>query len=255
MGCVCILGSFAHYFTTRERVKQEDPNEEKIQLFEAFKMLFACRSWVMNTLYVLCYGMLNLLIMSTINYYATYVIGSSSAATIIMALYLVVSVIFSVLSIPIDKKLGRRKTMISSAVVYVLGKIWFVIDPISMGAILVNALTVAYAMTLAFVLFNTNRNNIADLIEWKSHRRIDSLVCTCDNLASKLSKAGANLLMTGALAAAGFDAELSVQPEAAITTINALLGWVPMCIAIVMLVVVFFHPIEKDMATMRAERG
>jgi GPH family glycoside/pentoside/hexuronide:cation symporter len=193
--------------------------------------------------------------MSTINYYATYVIGSSSAATLIMGLYLGVSVIFSVLSIPIDKKLGRRKTMISSALVYVLGKIWFVIDPFSMGAILVNALTVAYAMTLAFVLFNTNRNNIADLIEWKSHRRIDSLVCTCDNLASKLSKAGANLLMTAALASAGFNAELDVQPEAAIDTINALLGWVPMCIAIVMLVVVFFHPIEKDMATMRSERG
>jgi len=254
MGVVCILGSFAHYFTTRERVKQESEDKSKINIFTAFKMLLGCRSWVMNTLYVLCYGMLNLLIMSTINYYATYVIGSSSAATIIMALYLVVSVVFSILSIPIDKKLGRRKTMISSALVYVLGKIWFVINPFSMGAILVNALTVAYSMTLAFVLFNTNRNNIADLIEWKNHRRIDSLVSTCDNLASKLSKAGANLMMTGALAAAGFNAELPTQPEAAINTINAMLGWVPMIIAFVMLIVVFFHPIEKDMAAMRAEK-
>ena len=254
MGVVCILGSFAHYFTTRERVKQESEDKSKINIFTAFKMLLGCRSWVMNTLYVLCYGMLNLLIMSTINYYATYVIGSSSAATIIMALYLVISVVFSVLSIPIDKKLGRRKTMISSAVVYVLGKIWFVINPFSMGAILVNALTVAYAMTLAFVLFNTNRNNIADLIEWKNHRRIDSLVSTCDNLASKLSKAGANLMMTGALAAAGFNAELPTQPEAAINTINAMLGWVPMIIAIAMLVIVFFHPIEKEMAAMRADK-
>ena len=62
-------------------------------------------------------------------------------------------------------------------------------------------------------------------------------------------------MLTGALAAAGFDAELPVQPEAAINTINALLGWVPMCIAAVMLVVVFFHPIEKEMAAMKAERG
>ena len=255
MGAVCIFGSFAHYFTTRERVKQESADESKINIFTALKMLLKCPSWVMNTLYVLCYGMLNLLIMSTINYYATYVIGSSSAATIIMALYLVVSVVFSVLSIPIDKKLGRRKTMISTAVVYVAGKIWFVLDPFSMGAILVNALSVAYAMTLAFVLFNTNRNNIADLIEWKNHRRIDSLVCTCDNLASKLSKAGANLLMTGALAAAGFNAELSVQPESAINTINALLGWVPMLIGVAMFFIVFFHPIEKEMAAMKADQG
>ncbi len=251
MGVVCILGSFAHYFTTRERVKQESQDDSKISIFQAFKMLLSCKSWVLNTGYVLCYGMLNLLIMSTINYYATYVIGSSSAATIIMALYLVVSVIFSVLSIPIDKKLGRRKTMISSAAVYIVGKLWFILNPFSMGAILVNALSVAYAMTLAFVLFNTNRNNIADLIEWKNHRRIDSLVCTCDNLASKLSKAGANLLMTGALAAAGFNAELPTQPAAAINTINALLGWVPTLISVVMLVIVYFHPIEKEMAAMR----
>ncbi len=251
MGLVCILGSFAHYFTTRERVKQESADESKIGIFQAFKMLLGCRSWVMNTGYILCYGMLNLLIMSTINYYATYVIGSSSAATIIMALYLVVSVVFSLLSIPIDKKLGRRNTMISSAAVYIVGKIWFILNPFSMGAILVNALSVAYAMTLAFVLFNTNRNNIADLIEWKNARRIDSLVCTCDNLASKLSKAGANLLMTSALAAAGFNAELDVQPAAAINTINALLGWVPALIAVVMLVIVIFHPIEQEMAAMR----
>jgi len=255
MGVVCILGSFAHYFTTRERVKQESQDESKIGIVQAFKMLLSCKSWVMNTLYILCYGMLNLLIMSTINYYATYVLGSSSAATIIMALYLVVSVVFSLLSIPIDRKLGRRNTMISGGIVYVLGKIWFILDPFSMGAILVNALSVAYAMTLAFVLFNTNRNNIADLIEWKQGRRIDSLVCTCDNLASKLSKAGANLLMTGALAAAGFDAELTTQPEAAITTINALLGWVPMLISLVMLLIAFFHPIEKEMADMRRDQA
>ena len=255
MGIVCMTGSFAHYFTTRERVKQENPDTSRIRLGDALRMLLSCRSWIMNTLYILCYGMLNLLIMSTINYYATYVIGSSSAATLIMGVYLVISVICSVLSIPIDKKLGRRNTMISSALVYVIGKIWFIIDPFSMGAIMVNAVSVAYAMTIAFVLFNTNRNNISDLIEWQSHRRIDSMVSTFDNLASKLSKAGANLLMTGALAAAGFNADLAEQPETAIQTINALLGWVPLCIALLMLIIVFFHPIEKEMETMRKAKN
>jgi Na+/melibiose symporter-like transporter len=123
-----------------------------------------------------------------------------------------------------------------------------------MGAIYVNGITVAFSMALAFVCFNTNRNNIADLVAWKNGRRIDSLVSTCDNLASKLAKAGANLLMTGVLAAAGFNAELPAQPQAAIDTICALLGWVPMLVAGVMLVVVYFHPIEKEMAQMRSER-
>ena len=254
MGTVCILGSLAHYFTTRERVKQVSEDESKLSIFQVFKMLLACRSWVMNTLYVLCYGMLNLLIMSNINYYATYILGSASKATPILAAFLVVSVISTLMATPIDRKLGRRGTMIFSAAVYVVGKIWFVLQPYSMAAIYCNGIFTAIAMSLAFVLFNTNRNNIADLIEWKSGRRIDSLVSTCDNLASKLSKAGANLLMTGVLAASGFNAEMPQQPQAALDTICALLGWVPMLVAAVMLVVVYFHPIEKEMAQMNAEK-
>ena len=248
MGCVCIAGSLVHYFTTRERVKQQSEDESKIGIAQVAKMLLSCRSWVMNTLYIICYGMLNLLIMSTINYYATYVLGSASAATPILAVFLVTAIVTTLFASAIDRKLGRRKTMMASAVIYMLGKIWFVLDPYSMGAIYVNGITVAVSMNLAFVLFNTNRNNIADLIEWRSGRRIDSLVSTCDNLASKLSKAGANLLMTGALAAAGFNAELSVQPQSAVDTICALLGWVPMVIAAIMLVIAAFHPIEKEMA-------
>ena len=254
MGCVCIIGSFSHYFTTKERVKQQSEDNSKIAFLDAVKMLLSCRSWVINMLYIICYGMLNLLIMSTINYYATYVLGSAAAATPILAVFLVVSVIATILATPIDKKLGRRKTMICGATVYMLGKIWFVLDPCSMGAIYVNGITVAFSMALAFVCFNTNRNNIADLVEWKNNRRIDSLVSTCDNLASKLAKAGANLLMTGTLAAAGFNAELPTQPQSAIDTICALLGWVPMIVAVIMLVISIFHPIEKEMAAMKKEQ-
>lgn len=253
MGAVCIIGSLAHYFTTRERIHEQKEAESKIRFLDAVKMLLHCRSWVMNALYVICYGMLNLLIMSTINYYATYVLGSAAAATPILAVFLVMSVIATLLAIPIDKKIGRKHTMILSAAVYLAGKIWFILDPYSMGAIYVNSVTVAFSMALAFVCFNTNRNNIADLVEYQSGRRIDSLVSTCDNLAAKLSKAGTNLLMTGALAAAGFNADLPAQPQTAVNTICALLGWVPMLVAAVMLAVVCFHPIEKEMTAM--ERG
>lgn len=145
--------------------------------------------------------------------------------------------------------------MVFSAATYVAGKIWFVLDSYSTGAIYVNGIFTAFAMSLAFVCFNTNRNNIADLVEFQNGRRIDSLVSTVDNLGAKLSKAGTSLVMTSALAAAGFVEKAPSQPQAAVDTICALLGWVPMLIAVVMLVVVWFHPIEKEMADMRAKRG
>ena len=251
MGAICIIGSFAHYFTTKERIQQEEEDDSKLGIVEVFKMLLSCKSWVMNALYIIVYGILNLLIMSNVNYYATYILGSASAATPIMAVFLAVSVLGTVLCIPVDKKIGRRKTMILGAAIYMVGKIPFLLDPYSIVTIYINGITVAVAMAFAFVLFNTNRNNLSDLIEFRSGRRIDSLVSTCDNLAAKLSKAGVNLGMTAALGAAGFNADLPVQPESANETICALLGWVPMIFAAIMLVIAFFHPIEKEMAEMR----
>ena len=251
MGAICIIGSFAHYFTTKERIQQEEEDDSKLGIVEVFRMLLSCKSWVMNALYIIVYGILNLLIMSNVNYYATYILGSASSATPIMAVFLATSVIGTVLCIPVDKKIGRRKTMILGAAIYLVGKIPFLINPYSIVTIYINGITVAVAMAFAFVLFNTNRNNLSDLIEFRSGRRIDSLVSTCDNLAAKLSKAGVNLGMTAALGAAGFNADLPVQPESANETICALLGWVPMIFAAIMLVIAFFHPIEKEMAEMR----
>ena len=252
MGVICIIGGFVHYFTTKERVQQEVEDDTKLGIIEVFKMLLSCKSWVMNALYIIAYGILNLLIMSTVNYYATYVLGSASASTPIMAVFLAVSVLGTLGCIPVDKKLGRKKTMILASLIYMVGKIPFLINPYSFVTIYINGITVAISMAFAFVLFNTNRNNLSDLIEFRSGRRIDSLVSTCDNLAAKLSKAGVNLAMTAALAKAGFDAELAVQPQSAIDTICALLGWVPCVVAAIMLVIAIFHPIEKEMAEMRS---
>lgn len=255
MGVVCVLGCLAHYFTTKERIQPIAEEEDKIGFFQGFGMLLRNKSWVMNMFYIMCYAVINTLTLSSINYYATYVIGSTAAGTPIMAVYLVVSIVVSVLTGPIDRKLGRKRTMIVAGIIFILGKVWFIINPFSLAAIYVNAMSVGVAVTIAFVMFNTNRNNIADLVEWHEGRRIDSLVSTADNLASKLMGAAATWFLSFLLARGGFDAELVAQPEGAITAINALLGWIPALVGIAMLVVVFFLNIDKDMEQMAEEKG
>jgi sugar (glycoside-pentoside-hexuronide) transporter len=246
MGLIVILGSMIHYFTTKERVRQISEESRKLSAIEVAKMLISCSSWWFNTVYIICYGVINLLLMSSLTYYATYVLGSTAAATMIQAAYLIASVAASFVVGPVDKRLGRRKTMMLAAILAILGKIWFVINPYTSGAIYLNAITVGIAVTFAFVLFNTNRNNIVDIIEAKNGRRIDSMIATSDNLASKLAVAFATLLSTIMLQNAGYDANLATQPDAAINTINAMLGWVPAIASVIMVIVAFFLPIEKD---------
>ncbi len=259
MGVICIAGCLVHYFTTKERVKPIKSDEEKLSVPVVTKMLFKNRSFVLNMLYILCYGVVNLLLMSCITYYATYIIGSTGAATIIQAVYLVVSVGVSFLVGPIDNRLGRKKTMLLAALIGIVGKIWFIIDPFSLGAIYVNAITAGVAITIAFVMFNTNRNNIVDLIEWSDGRRLDSLVSTADNLIAKLGTAGATLGITAVLSANGFDAKLEdvglSQPDSAIGAICFLLGWAPFIFSALMFLIVLFLPIEAETKKMHEERN
>ncbi len=255
MGVVCIIGCIVHFFTTKERVKPIGDDDEKLSAKTVFGMLFRCKSWVLNMFYIICYGVINLLLMSCITYYATYVLGSTAAATAIQAAYLVAALGSSFLVSAIDRWLGRKKTMLFAAALFILGKVWFVINPFSLGAIYVNAISVGIALTITFVMFNTNRNNIVDIIEWQSGRRLDSLVSTADNLASKLAVAGATQLVAISLSLNGFDAKLPAQPAGAIAAINAILGWIPMVVAAVMMVVILFLNIDKDTNKMLEEKA
>ena len=255
MGLICIAGCFTHYFTTRERVKPIEEQERKISVREVARMLFHSRSWVLNAVYVLLYGVINLLLMSCVAYYATYILGSTAAATLFQAAFLVASVVASFLVSPIDKAIGRKRTMILGAVVFILGKIPFIIDPFSVVFMYINAITTGIGVTITFVMFNTNRNNIVDLIEWKDGHRIDGLVSTADNLAAKLATAGATLAITTTLASAGFDAGLGTQPKTAIDAINILLGWVPLILALIMLAVICFLNIERETKKMLEEKA
>ncbi|MDR3145272.1 MAG: glycoside-pentoside-hexuronide (GPH):cation symporter [Treponema sp.] len=255
MGTVIIVGSLIHFFTTKERVKPIGSEEKKLSVREVTRMLFGCRSWILNMVYILCYGVINLLLMSCIAYYATYVLGSTASATLIQAAYLAASVITTFFISPIDRKLGRKKTMILGVAVAMGGKIWFLINPFSLGAIYLNAVTVGFSVAVAFIIFNTNRNNIVDIIEWRDGRRLDSLVSTADNLASKLATAGALELVAMLLNSAGFNADLAVQPAGAVGAINFLLGWAPLIVSVGMLLAVLFLNIEEDTARMIREKA
>ena len=254
MGVICIIGCLAHYFTTEERVKQTAEDDSHITLVQAYKMLFQCKSWIYNMFYIICYGIVTALVMNNINYYAAYILGSSSKATPILAVYLVVAIAISVLTPTIDSRLGRKNTMLLAAAVQIVGKIPFIINPYSMTNIYINALSVGIGATMTFVMFNTNRNNIADIVEWKTGRRIDSMVAAGDNLASKLAEAGAVQLMAVALSNAGFDEALKLnQTPETLKTICVLLGWAPCIVAVVMLLILLKMDIEKEMNESRPD--
>lgn len=247
MGALCVFGCLVHYFTSKERVQEKEEHDDSVSIKDTYKMLFKCKSWVWNMLYIMGYGICNTLIMSAINYYAAYILGSSSKATPILAAYLVVSIIMSLLTPKIDTLLGRKKTMYLGVISQIAGKVIFMLNPTNEIFIYINAISVGFGATITFIMLNQNRNNISDVVEIQNHRRLDAMVSTGDNLASKLAEALVTQLMAFALAAAGFNEALKInQTVATKNVICGLLGLVPCIVLIGMLITIRFLDIEKE---------
>lgn len=254
MAIICIVGCLTHYFTTKERVTPQNEEEEHVGLIYIFKVLYTYKPFLLNTVYILFYGIINLSLLTCLTYYCTYVLGSADDVTLLEALYLVASLVTTLFVSKIDAALGRKKTMVLGGLFFVFGKLWFIIDPLSMPGLYVNCVTTGVAVAITFVMFNTNRNNLSDLIEWREGRRMDGMIGTADNLSTKLGEALAAQILTRTLANAGYNADLTVQPEAAIKAINAMLGIVPAFFGVAIIVVVLFLNIDSEMEKMKNSR-
>ena len=254
MAAICIVGCLIHYFTTKERVVPQNEEEEHVGLIHVFKVLYTYKPFVLNTVYILFYGIINLSLLTCLTYYCTYVLGSADDVTLLEALYLIASLVSTLFVSKIDATLGRKKTMVLGGLFFALGKLWFIIDPFSTPALYVNCVTTGVAVAITFVMFNTNRNNLSDLIEWREGRRMDGMIGTADNLSTKLGEALAAQILTRTLANAGYNADLAVQPEAAIKAINAMLGAVPAFFGAAIIVVVLFLNIDSEMEKMKSSR-
>ena len=151
--------------------------------------------------------------------------------------------------------------MIAAAIVQIVGKIPFVLNPYNVVNAFINAAAAGIGLTVTFVEFNTNRNSISDIVEVQNGRRLDTMVSTGDNLASKIAEAAVDKLFLMALAIAGFSAQLAdqgvMQNMATQKTINALLGWIPAIVAVVMMLFAMGIDTEKEYkeAVAKRDRG
>lgn len=234
MAIICIIGSIVHYKTTKERVIQIQNKKIKLSPIKITKMLFRSKPWIINTGYIICYFLITLIFTTYTTYYATYILGKTSAATTIQISYLIASIIGSFLVIPIKKRFAGKNTMILGSTVITLGILCFLINPRSLFSICINAISIGLGISITFVVMNTNRNIIVDLIEKKEGYRLDNILPIMDSLAGKVAAAVAIQAITIIFSLLGYNSDLPTQQPYVENMIIMLLGVVLLFISILM---------------------
>jgi len=193
-------------------------------------------------IYIIGYAIIQAFMMNNVNYYAKYIVHDSSIATPILAFYLVVAIATSIVGPTIDKKIGRKKLSLLSIAVTIAGIIPFIFFPYSIPCICALSACVGFGLTITFIIFNTNRNSCADILEVQNGKRIDSLVAGGDNLITKLAEAFAILVMTNIYEFLGMDSELAEQPTSVIKAIIFFLGIA--CLVVSLFMTIFAYKID-----------
>ncbi|MCL2008085.1 MAG: MFS transporter [Treponema sp.] len=235
IGLIIIGTSIFSYFNSKERVFPRQSNEEKISILGSFKIAIKDHNFRWNTAFSTLYFSNNTLMMATLVYYCTYVYRRPAAATMIMAVF----AIGSLLALPFIKKIdlviGRRKAMMLGGLLVFIGKIPFVIFPYNMTTMYIAALTMGLSVALNIVTFSTTRAEVADHIEYVNNRRIDSMVVNFMGFINKCGTSLTTLAIGLILQFTGYDASLAEQSHSVIIAMVIIVGWTSMAVSLLMI--------------------
>jgi GPH family glycoside/pentoside/hexuronide:cation symporter len=255
IGVFIVVGSLVCYFTTKERVKPIEEKEEKIGAGKALSMMIRCRCWIKNSGFTLFYYMSNLMVSTSLVYYATYVLKNSGAVTTIMAAFAAGSLVVLPLVSYISKRFGRRIAMMTGSSLLILAKLVFLAGPYNMLIVMINSFITGHSVGFSIVLFSTNRADMVDIIEWKNGRRLENLMSTLSGFIAKCGSSIATLLIGFGLELTGYVADAPVQTPEALQAIVAFQGLAPLMIGVIMLVISMSITLDDDVRKMNTEKA
>lgn len=252
------------YFFTKERITEEVKNtehSEQISLGQQLKACLSSKYWIIimiaMTIVQLCSDIRN----TSLVYYCNWVLGTYNdgrTQTLVSAIGNAPLGFGILIMWPLVKKFGKRKIMLIGLVMAVCASFSFMINPTSMGWVLMTLSIYAFGILPITYISKAMLADALDHVEWKSGFRADGfsmsiytiIVTVAAGLAQGLFNLG--LSVTGYVPPAA-DGTWVEQSQA----VKNLFVWGYQGVFAVGMIILFvlfwFFRIEKEMPTIRAD--
>ncbi|QHC72681.1 glycoside-pentoside-hexuronide (GPH):cation symporter [Rathayibacter sp. VKM Ac-2805] len=150
-------------------------------------------------------------------------------------------------------RFGKRKPILFGTSLTVIGAIITLVDPSNLTLLIVGSLIRAVGgIPTASALFALVAD-VVDYGEWKSGVRLDGMTYAAATAGQNFG-AGLGTALVGWLLAFGmYDGLADSQPQSALDVEIFLYLWLPMIVAILMAVIIYFLDIDKNMSQMQRD--
>ncbi len=239
-GAICAGGAVIAAVKTKERIKAVPKRNEKFR--DSLNLVVKNKPLILVLLVTLTSG-IAIAIKQTIGvYYFDYIVGNKDLVSIFVGVGLIPMVAAMMLTPPISRKFGKKKTVIaggifgavfSAAIYFVQGWLVFAFNALSMVGI-----GVMMVMTLSM------QADTVEYGEWKTGKRSESIIFSMGTFATLLSGALGGAIPGYWLEWSGYVAN-AVQNASALDAMNMMLSWAPAIGLVLMAVIMLFYDLSE----------
>lgn len=243
---ICFVG-------TKETVGIAAKERETVPVKKALFSLLKNKCWVISML--LGTGTcLFFMAISTINsYFCVQVLHDDNMVGTLNAAYIAPMIVFFFFMAPIVKRIGKRNTNLLGWLLILVSYVPLLMAMTSVPVLIVSAVIrgIGYAcvMGVQFAIIGDS----VEYGEWKTGVRSEGLVFSAQSFGCKVGMGLGNALIGALLSWGGYDGELAVQPDSAITVIKVLYIGMPMIVAVLQMLLMIPYTIEKEYNQMNRE--
>lgn len=247
-GAISAITFLIVFFGTKERVKStnKDDRGQKLPLGRSLRILLA------NPYFYLAFAffLLNYMLVGTAGvgvYFAKDVLGDPNVYSILSLVQLLPLIIGLWFMPAIIGRVGKRRSILVGVAVTLVGAAISLVDPTSLTLVLVGGLVRAVGGIPAAAGLFALVADVVDYGEWKKGVRLDGMTYAAATAGQNFG-AGLGVALVGWLLAAGnYDGQAASQPASAVSVEIFLYLWLPLIVAALMGVIIWFLDIDKNL--------
>lgn len=271
IGSICAILFLLSFAMTREHVteaqmQKQNAGEVAVEPVRQSSVWNDLRCLVSNgPWWMLLGGGISVLLFNCIRggaaaYYFADVLGVNAVFTLAAFLTAgeIAQLVGVIVTVPVSEKIGKKATFLSVlTIISVLSVIvMFLPDtPAGMWALMVLQVLICIAIGINSPLLWTMFADVADYSELKNGNASTGLIFSSSSMAQKFGAAFGSAIVLWVLMAFGYDnAKGAVQTPEALSTIKALISWIPAIGSTAGILIMSMYPLtEKKMSEIRAK--
>ena len=245
-----ILAMFIFFFTfanTKEVVPPAVKRTEKSNLRDDLKGLTG-QTWIfilINFIYFSLYVIRN----TTAIYYFTYNLGRTDWLTFV-GFFGILSGLPILFLLPyIQKRISKKKIMMASAIVYIIGDMMLYLGNDSAVMLILGLAVTGFGMYGIFGTTFAIQPDVIDYSEYKKNRSISGMIAAFQGFFVKFGMGVAGAVIGLILKMGGYVPN-AVQTESALQSIELSFIWIPMGMCAVICVLMYFYNLDEQRSEM-----